>query len=37
MPVKRASEPQKPSKTAPAPSAPQPDLVDIDIQNPYRN
>ncbi len=38
--AKPAPEPAKPAKkTAPAPSkaAPQPDPIDIDIQNPYRN
>ncbi len=32
-----ASEAQKPSKKTPAPPESQPDPVDIDIQNPYRN
>jgi len=32
-----ASEAQKPSKKTPAPLESQPDPVDIDIQNPYRN
>jgi hypothetical protein len=35
--AKRASEPQKPSQEAPTTPAPQPDPVDIDIRNPYRN